>query len=502
MKDLTNSQLGQYQLLEAVGRGGMATVYKAHQPALNRFVAVKVLHAHHDPQFAARFRREAQTIAQLQHPNILPIYDYGEEGDLLYFVVQYIEGGATLADLLGQPSEPAVALPLIGQVLGALEYAHRFGIVHRDIKPGNILLPKADWPMLADFGIAKLLHENDQLTMTGFIIGTAAYMSPEQASGQPLDGRTDLYALGIVLYEMLTGRLPFQADTPMAMLSKHVYEPPPPPRSLNPALSPALEAVVLRAIAKEANDRYQTAAEMAAALESALMQPNRTLPPTQATRMYQAGLAAFQAGQWAAAIDQLNQVASIDPHYEDVTTLLESARQSLAGGAANLPVPATPAAPVASGAPATYSTHVLSDATVWQHESPTVVNPPGVGPALNPRPAAPAPLPASPTTIRLAQPPTRKALIGVLLALALMAGVGSMWQRSRAALADSPATPTVAATAAPQPTTPPKPSPVPQPTVPPKPAAAPAAAPAPAPKPQAGKPSKPDKQPKPPKKKK
>ena len=498
MKDLTNTPLGQYQLVEAVGRGGMATVYKAYQPALNRFVAVKVLHAHHDPQFAARFRREAQTIAQLQHPNILPIYDYGEEGDLLYFVVQYIEGGATLADLLGQPSEPGVALQMIRQVLGALEYAHRFGIVHRDIKPGNILLPTPDWPMLADFGIAKLLHENEQLTMTGFIIGTAAYMSPEQASGQPLDGRTDLYALGIVLYELLTGRLPFQADTPMAMLAKHVYDPPPPPRSLNPALSPALEAVVLRAIAKEATDRYQTAAEMAAALESALMQPNRPLPSTQATRMYQAGLAAFQAGQWAAAIDQLNQVASIDPHYEDVTTLLESARQSLAGGATNPPVPATPVAPVA---PATYSTQMFSDATAWQHESPTVVNPPGVGPAHNPRPAAPAPVQASPATIRLAQPQTRKAVVGVLFALLLMAGVGSMWQRSRAALADSPATPTVAATAAPQPTLPPKPSPAPQPTVPPKPTAVPAAAPAPAPKPPAGKPPKPDK-PKPPKKKK
>ena len=502
MKDLTNSQLGQYQLVEAVGRGGMATVYKAYQPALNRFVAVKVLHAHHDPQFAARFRREAQTIAQLQHPNILPIYDYGEEGDLLYFVVQYIEGGATLSDMLGQPSAPAVALPVIGQVLGALEYAHRFGIVHRDIKPGNILLPTPGWPMLADFGIAKLLHENDHLTKTGFIIGTAAYMSPEQASGQPLDGRSDLYALGIVLYELLTGRLPFQAETPMALLSKHVYEPPPPPRSLNPALSPALDAVLLRAIAKEAGDRYQSAAEMAAALESALMQPNRPPQPSQATRMYQAGLAAFQAGQWAAAIDQLNQVASIDPHYEDVTSLLESARQSLAGGTTvNAPVPVAPAAP-----PAPYATQLLSGATAWQHESPTVVNPPGVGPALSPRPAAPAPLPASPTTIRLAKPPTRKALIGVLLALVLMAAVGGAWQRSRAALADSPATPTTAATAAPrptvpptaapQPTLPPKPSPAPQPTLPPKPAAAPA------PKPPASKPPKPEKQPKPPKKKK
>src|SRR5215211_3165803 len=267
MTNIDNTQLGQYKLIEAIGHGGMATVYKAYQETLDRYVAIKVLLSNRDPQFAARFKREARAIAALQHHNILPIYDYGEQNGLLYFVMQYVDTGVTLHDMLGQPIAPTEALRLIGHVLSALEYAHTRGVIHRDIKPANVLMPSPTWALLADFGIAKLLNDSQHLTMTGFIIGTAAYMAPEQAAGKPIDARTDLYSLGVVLYEMLTGRVPFDAETPMAMLTKHVYEPPPPPRSLNPSLSPAIEAVLLKALAKDPHERYQSAEEMAADLE-------------------------------------------------------------------------------------------------------------------------------------------------------------------------------------------------------------------------------------------
>src|SRR5689334_7149190 len=225
--ELIDRRLGPYHITAVIRRGGMSMVYRAHQESLDRDVAIKVLRHDHDPQFAARFKREARTIAQLQHHNILPIYDYGEQDGLLYLVLQYIEHGVTLADLLGAPMEPVAALRLVGHLLDALGYAHARGVIHRDIKPSNILLPSPTWPMLADFGIAKLLNDTQaRLTVPGLIIGTAAYMAPEQATGQAIDARTDLYSTGIVLYEMLTGRVPFDADTPMVVLNKQAYEPP------------------------------------------------------------------------------------------------------------------------------------------------------------------------------------------------------------------------------------------------------------------------------------
>src|SRR3954465_16029279 len=202
MTELENIQLGQYKLLEAIGHGGMATVYRAYQESLDRQVAIKVLLSNRDPQFAARFKREARAVAALQHHNILPIYDYGEQDGLLYFVLQYVDNGVTLHDMLGSPMDPAQALRIIGHVLNALEYAHARGVIHRDIKPANVLMPSPNWALLADFGIAKLLNDSQQLTLSGFIIGTAAYMAPEQAAGKPSDARTDLYSLGIMLYEM------------------------------------------------------------------------------------------------------------------------------------------------------------------------------------------------------------------------------------------------------------------------------------------------------------
>ena len=327
MTELIDTRLGQYQLTEVVGRGGMAVVYKAYQPSLDRFVAIKLLSHTHDPQFAERFKLEARTIANLQHPNILPIYDYGEQQGMLYLVLQYIENGASLADTLGAQMEPAPMLRLMARVLDALGYAHERGIIHRDIKPSNILLLSPRWPMLADFGIAKLMSDDQRLTMSGMIVGTAAYMAPEQATGRPVDARTDLYAAGIVLYELLTGRVPFEADTPMAVLIKHSYEAPPPPRSLNPALPEAVEAALLRALAKDPADRYQTAAEMAEALERVAAEIERAPARDQRPDLYQSGLQAIEVGRWETAIEQFERLVALDPTYADAARRLDDARK-------------------------------------------------------------------------------------------------------------------------------------------------------------------------------
>ncbi|HEX9441278.1 MAG TPA: protein kinase, partial [Roseiflexaceae bacterium] len=295
MTDLIGTRLNQYDLTEIIRRGGMSTVYKAYQGSLDRFVAVKVLFTNRDPQFAARFKREARAIAALQHHNILPIYDYGEQEGLLFLVLQYIENGLTLGDMLGKPMEPAQALHLTSHVLDALEYAHRRGVIHRDIKPANVLMPSPHWPMLADFGIAKLMNDNkERLTLANQIIGTAAYMAPEQATGRPIDARTDLYAAGVVLYELVTGRVPFDSDTPMAVLTKHVYEVPPPARTMNPHLPPAVEAILQKALAKDPGDRYQSAGEMAEELGRAASQIERqNSSRARATGLYAVGVQAF-----------------------------------------------------------------------------------------------------------------------------------------------------------------------------------------------------------------
>jgi serine/threonine protein kinase len=227
--ELIDTYLGQYHLTEVIGHGGMATVYKAYQRSLDRFVAVKVMVSNHDSQLVVRFKREARTIARLQHPNILAIHDHGEQNGLLYLVLQYVENGVTLVDMLGNPMPSTQALRLIGFVLDGLDYAHTRDIIHRDIKPSNILMASSRWPMLADFGIAKLMNDSQPFTQPGTVMGTAAYMAPELAFGRPADARTDIYAVGTVLYEMLTGRVPFDADTPLAMLHQHAYEPLPPP---------------------------------------------------------------------------------------------------------------------------------------------------------------------------------------------------------------------------------------------------------------------------------
>ncbi len=269
--ELIGSMLGQYQILEAIGHGGMATVYKARQPALDRFVAVKVLLPQQADraEFRERFNREAKAVAQLNHPNILPIIDYGQVNDLTYIVMKYVSGG-TLADRLKSPIDLAATARLIRQIAAALDHAHQRGIIHRDIKPSNVLLDEGEWVQLADYGLAKLLQGDQSLTISGLSMGTPAYLSPEQGQGLPLDHRSDIYSLGVVLYEMITGRLPFTAETAMGVIIKHVYDQPPLPRALNPTIPEAVETVVLKALAKQVSDRYQSAGELAIALQQAV----------------------------------------------------------------------------------------------------------------------------------------------------------------------------------------------------------------------------------------
>jgi serine/threonine protein kinase len=277
MDDLVNTYLGQYWIIEIIGRGSTSIVYKAYQPSLDRYVAIKVLLEHLAPHFETRFTREARAIAHLQHPNILTIYDFVQQDPRRFFVLQYVENGTTLANLLpGAPVEPVTALRLVDRVLAALEYAHKRGIIHRDVKPSNLLMPQPDWPLLADFGIARLLDDTGSLTPAGQVVGTAAYMAPELAHRKEADARTDLYATAVVLYELVTGQVPFDAKTPIAVLMKHMHEPLPLPSSRNPHLPPPVEALLLRALAKDPDRRYQTAAEMREAVRRTIFQVEQT----------------------------------------------------------------------------------------------------------------------------------------------------------------------------------------------------------------------------------
>jgi serine/threonine protein kinase len=271
MKDLSGVTLGSYRLVEKIGQGAVSVVYRAYQPSLERWVAVKVLdpaYVDQDEQFIARFRHEAKAIAALRHPNILIVYDCGEQNGLEYIAMEYVAGGALTKRLTGEPFpwKRAVGLALgIGQ---ALMFAHSRGIIHRDVKPGNVLLPTEEWPLLADFGLVKVKHLERSWTAPGRPLGTPAYISPEQALGGEVDHRTDIYALGVMLFEMVTGQVPFRATKTFDMLLKHISEPPPSPRMLVPEIPEALEHIILRALAKEPDERYQDMADMVADMES------------------------------------------------------------------------------------------------------------------------------------------------------------------------------------------------------------------------------------------
>ena len=269
---LVGQTLGAYRLVERLGQGGMASVYKGFEPALNRYVAIKVLPQYFasDPNFTARFHREAKAVAQLAHPNIVPIYSFGEDNGITYIAMQLVHGGS-LKYGSGDRIEFREALQLLIPIARALGYAHQHGVIHRDVKPSNVLISEDGWPMLADFGLAKMVEgSSEKLTGTGVGMGTPMYMSPEQGQGVDVDHRSDIYSLGIMLYELVTGDVPFRADTPMAIVIKHMTAPMPMPRNLNPDIPEAVEAIILKAAAKEKADRFQTAEEMVEAMERVL----------------------------------------------------------------------------------------------------------------------------------------------------------------------------------------------------------------------------------------
>lgn len=273
MTDLSGRKFGKYELIEQLGRGGMAEVYKAYQPGMNRFVAVKVLHGHlaGSEDFVERFKREAQSVGQLRHPNILQVFDFDVEQNIYYMVMEYIEGDTLKAYIRQRGALPlGEALRLAEFLADALDYAHKKQMVHRDIKPANVMFTDKDHknPVLTDFGIARLLGDAG-LTVSGAFVGTPAYMSPEAGRGEKVDERADIYSLGIMLYEMLTGKVPFDADTPFAVVMKHVNEPLPSMRGVIKNLPPEVELVLLKALAKDPQERFQTSADFKSALQRA-----------------------------------------------------------------------------------------------------------------------------------------------------------------------------------------------------------------------------------------
>jgi serine/threonine-protein kinase len=269
--DLIGARIGHYIIQEPLGQGGMARVYKGYQEHLDRTVAIKVLPSYYaaDPNFVNRFKLEAQAMARLSYPSIVTVHDAGEQDGRLYIVMAYMSGG-TLKNQMDHLMELVEALPVARQIAEALQYAHERSIIHRDVKPVNVLLDGDGRAVLSDFGIAKVMESAEHhLTRPGAGVGTPEYMSPEQCRGSGVSPRSDIYALGVMLYEMLTGRTPFQADNYTALAHAHIYEPVPPPTLFNPRISAPVQAVILRALAKEPAQRFQHATDLATALEYA-----------------------------------------------------------------------------------------------------------------------------------------------------------------------------------------------------------------------------------------
>ncbi len=272
MADLTGQSMGHYRVLEQLGEGGMAAVYKAFDTVLERDVALKVILSEEEQSdtFLKRFQIEAKTLAKLSHPNIVPIIDYGSQSGIPYLVMPCLPGGTLKQRLTGRPMPWPEAAQLLLPIARALAYAHGRKVIHRDVKPGNILITESGEPMLSDFGIAKLMESGESLDLTGsgVGIGTPEYMSPEQALGNPVDGRSDLYSLAIVFYEMVTGRRPYEGDTPYSIAIKQATEPLPRPTLYVPDLPATVEAFLVKALAKKPDERFRNMNEFAVALQN------------------------------------------------------------------------------------------------------------------------------------------------------------------------------------------------------------------------------------------
>ena len=276
MQGMIGRTIGRYRITEHLGRGGMAEVYKAYQPSLDRYVAIKLMHAFlaDDRDFLTRFEREAKVVATLRHPNIVQVHDFDVQDGQYYMVMEFIDG-VTLKTMLESMHERGEwiglddAVNIVLSLGSALRYAHERGMVHRDVKPANVMITGEGHVILTDFGIAKILSTTN-LTASGAMVGTPSYMSPEQGMGQPGDERSDIYSLGVMLYQMAVGRLPFDADTPLAVVLKHINDPLPMPRALKPDLSEDVERIILKALAKNPDDRYASVGEMTADLKRAV----------------------------------------------------------------------------------------------------------------------------------------------------------------------------------------------------------------------------------------
>jgi len=425
MQDLIGRTLGSYRITEQLGRGGMATVYKAYHPVLDRYVAVKVLPRYftHDTTFFERFLQEAQAVARLRHHNIMQVYDFGREGDIPYLVMEYLPGG-TLQDRLGQPLPLDEALRITRQVAEALGYAHKQGIIHRDVKPSNVLLTKEGDAVLSDFGIAKIVESLVTLTKTGVGVGTPEYMAPEQGQGLPVDGRSDLYSLGVMLYEMTTGQAPYSAETPLAVVLKHINDPLPLPRRVNPAIPEAVERIILTCLAKSPADRYQTGADLVQAID----------------RVMKPGLGAVEARTEA----EVTLVPPTPPVTPPVARPPTPAPPPVTPPAAQAPTmpetpppvakPPTPTPPPVTPPPAAYPT------------PPVAMKPPPSYPPTPPVAGPPTPPPARPSMF-----PGRSGVLvwvlagALLLAILGLAVLGGFALRGRVG-EKATATPTVAAT--------------------------------------------------------
>jgi serine/threonine protein kinase len=335
MHDLIGQSVGRYRVLERLGMGGMATVFKAFDPMMDRYVAIKIPREDltRDPTFRARFTQEARLDARLEHPHILPVHDFGDDAGRFYLVMRFVDG-STLRELIARRSVSLEdAVRLVAEVAEALAYAHRSGVIHRDVKPANVLVDKDGAALLTDFGIAKLMEGTLHLTGTSEALGTPFYMSPEQIRGRTIDNRTDIYSLGVVLYEALTGRCPFVADTPLAVALMHISDPLPLPREIKPDLPEALELVVLKALAKDPAHRYQTADIFAAALRAV---PVELMKPAAVERTLSAPIA-------SAPVPPVAPTPSVEAPEPPILVSPVSPRT---------PIPAEPPAPVPAAAAA------------------------------------------------------------------------------------------------------------------------------------------------------
>jgi tetratricopeptide (TPR) repeat protein len=300
MSFVVGQTVGPYRIVEQLGSGGMATVFKAYHAALDRYVAIKVLHPafKEDPNFLARFQREARVVAKLEHLNIVPVHDFSDQGGQPYLVMRYVEGETLKARLARGPLSMADTLRVVHAVGAALAYAHGQGVLHRDIKPSNVMLtPKGD-AFLTDFGLARIAQAGESTLSQDSMLGTPQYISPEQAMGDPnLDARTDVYSLGVVVYELLVGRVPYQADTPYAVVHDHIYTPLPLPRSINAKLPEPLERFLLKALSKERADRYPSIEAMLQALTRAVEETDLESPGSVSTMVQAAAVPTLKAAQ-------------------------------------------------------------------------------------------------------------------------------------------------------------------------------------------------------------